>query len=286
MINNQPILTKVAEEFASVRKLQDLGYVGKGTFKETYRIKDTDGLLKALKISDPEKCDSARTNREIEILLRCDSPLICKLYERGTFQSKNNGGKTYYYLIEEFLDGGTLTDQIKAKKLSPEIIRHYAVTLVQAIAYLKSNNIVHRDIKPDNIMFRSTAEYPILVDLGIARDLLDTSLTPSWAFRGPGTPYFASPEQLNNEKHLIDWRSDQFSLGVVLGVCLTGDHPHRKTGMNPQDVVKSVSLREECSSDFKKRVAELGFKNIPQMLAPWPIRRYQDPAVLINSFES
>jgi hypothetical protein len=57
---------------------------------------------------------------------------------------------------------------------------------------------------------------PALVDFGLVRDLSETSLTASWLPRGPGTPLFASPEQLNNEKALIDWRSDQFSIGVIL----------------------------------------------------------------------
>jgi len=88
-------------------------------------------------------------------------------------------------------------------------------------------DLVHRDIKPANIMFKEGLETPVLVDFGIVRDLAATSLTQTWSPIGPGTPFFASPEQLNNEKHLIDWRSDQFSLGVTLYFARTARHPYQ-----------------------------------------------------------
>jgi serine/threonine protein kinase len=87
---------------------------------------------------------------------------------------------------------------------------------------------VHRDIKPDNIMLREDGRTPVIVDFGLVRMLDEPSITGSWADRGPGTPFYASPEQLRNEKPLIDWRSDQFSLGVSLSRVTIGVHTYQQ----------------------------------------------------------
>jgi len=74
-------------------------------------------------------------------------------------------------------------------------------------------------------MFRSGSDNPVLVDFGLVRALDDSSITQSWLMMGPGTPYFASPEQLNNDKYLISWLSDQFSLALTTAFALTSRHP-------------------------------------------------------------
>jgi serine/threonine protein kinase len=146
--------------------------------------------------------------------------------------------------------------------------------------------LVHRDIKPDNIMFRDNSDLPVLVDFGIVRDLSESSITQTWMPMGPGTPYYAAPEQLNNEKHMIKWRTDQFSLGIVLGICLTGNHPFGETGKSPNDAIIAVASRNKCSEEFKTKVIELGFEGIFKMIEPWPIGRYTTPAELLAYFQN
>lgn len=275
-----PALEPIAIECAEKCLLTDVAFKGKGNFKETYRATTSSGEFVALKILDPQKCNLERSQREIQTMMKCDTSLIAKLYDYGSFNANN--GQTYHFCIEEYMDGGSLTEQLSSGVLTPNTIRQYAVTLIQAIDYLRSVGLVHRDIKPENIMFRSSANAPVLVDLGVARDLSESSLTPTWLPRGPGTPYYSAPEQLNNEKHMINWRTDQFSLGIVIGICLTGIHPFSETGMSKGDTVAAVANRGLCSSDFAQRAIDLGFGFVVKMIDPWPHRRYQSPAELLE----
>lgn len=275
-----PVLDQIAIEFAGKNHLTDVVFRGKGNFKETYRATTHDGEHIALKILDPQKCSFERSQREIQNMEKCDTPLIAKLYDHGSFSANNR--QAYYFCIEEYIDGGSLAEQISSEILNPNIIRQYVITLIEAIDYLRNMSLVHRDIKPENIMFRSSSNVPVLVDLGVARDLSESSLTPTWLPRGPGTPYYSAPEQLNNEKHLINWRTDQFSLGIVIGICLTGAHPFSEIGMTKGDTVAAVANRRPCTSDFARRASDLGFGFVVKMLDSWPHRRYQSPAELLD----
>lgn len=278
-----PAFEQIAVEYAEKNNLADVVFKGRGSFKETYRATTHDGEFVALKILDPQKCSLARSQREIQAMKKCDTPLIAKLYDHGSFSAEN--GQTYHFCIEEYMDSGSLAEKLGSGILTPNIIRRYAITLVKSLDYLRNMSLVHRDIKPENIMFRSSSDAPVLVDLGLARNLSESSLTPTWLPRGPGTPYYSAPEQLNNEKHLIDWRTDQFSLGIVLGICLTKAHPFLEKGMTQGDTVDAVADRKSCMSDFAKKVSDLGFDFIVKMLDPWPHRRYLLPADLLKDLE-
>lgn len=276
---------KIAEEFCETRGLDKFEFVGKGAFKETFKVSSKNGDCLALKIADPEKIDSHRSEREISALKRCNINLIGKLYDYGEFQSKANG--KYLFFLEEYLDGGTLSDKIRnGVLLSPDIVKEYAISLIQALDYLRGINLVHRDIKPDNIMFRKNFDAPVLVDFGIVRDLSESSITQTWLGIGPGTPYFAAPEQLNNEKELIKWRTDQFSLGIVLSICLTGNHPFWEPGKPPNDAILAVAQKKRCSQEFRKKITDMGFEGILKMIEPWPVRRYNTPKQLLEYFKN
>lgn len=254
---------------------------GKGAFKETYHIREN-GVDIALKIIDPDKNDLKRLEREINSLILCDSSFICKLHKVDII---NINHKNYYYIIEQYLDGGNLTNKITSP-LSIDEVKIIGFSILNAIKCLKNNGLVHRDIKPDNIMFNAESKYPLLVDFGLVRDLSATSLTQSWIMRGPGTPYFSSPEQLNNEKYLIDWKSDQFSLGIVLGICLTGRHPYSLPDMSPDEVVSYVAERRKVQNWFIEEMEKISFQPILKMVEAWPIRRYIDIEQLINDLKT
>jgi len=279
-----PQLESIAIAIANELGLTDLQFCGHGAFKETFRARTAVGEFVALKVLDRSKCNVLRTKREIEAAQKCDSPYIAKIKQFG--QHVTSHSERFDYVIEEFFAGGTLHDRLGADAIPADGVRKLGLPLCEALAVLHQLRLVHRDIKPENIMFRNATGDPVLVDFGLVRDLAQTSLTQTWLPQGPGTPLFSSPEQLNNEKNLIDWRSDQFSVGLVLGLCLTGRHPFHSTGMTTGDIVDAMVMRQRCSVDFRGAASDAGCGFLIKMMAPWPVQRFPSPQSLIDQFKT
>lgn len=270
----------VAQKIADRYNFSGVTFIDKGSFKETYRAKSPRSEYFAIKVLDPAKCSSCRTQREIDAIKKCNSPHIAKLLDFGTLDFSE---AKFLFTIEEFFLGGTLHHKYKKSILTPKIARNYAKVLTEANSHLKGLGLVHRDIKPENIMFQDSSDSPILVDFGIVRDLSKTSATLTWLPRGPCTPFFASPEQLNNEKDLIGWRTDQFGVGITLSYSLTGRHPYQGAKMTPDEAIDAVGNKRNCSDEFKEFAQKNGLTFLLKMIEPWPIRRYATIEALINS---
>lgn len=268
---------QLARKICAERGLTFIGEVGAGAFKKTFHVKrDHDDLALKLIIRGNDK---ARVDREIAALMTCNHPNICRLLESGSIDDSDN---SVIYLIEEYLPGGTLTEHLVNGCLRHERVIHLAVKLAEAIAHLAEHRITHRDIKPDNIMFRAD-ETPVLVDLGIARHLEASSLTKTFLAQGPGTPLYASPEQLVNDKHLIDWRSDQFSLGITLSYAAIGIHPFAENA-SPEHTVERVANRLSATDYFKTSIQEHGFDALVKMVEVWPVKRFARPEMLLAAW--
>lgn len=276
-------LDSFAADFCSANDFIFEGFVGAGAFKRAYKIVDSEGVPLALKIVDPATSSVDRTTREIEALQQCRSPRLSRYHSSGTLRT---GDVSATYLIEEFFTEGTLSDALsKRQPLTPALTLQFGHALAEGVAELAARGLVHRDIKPDNIMFRKDDPIPVLTDFGLVRNLGRSSLTPSWQPQGPGTPMFSSPEQLNNEKILIGWRTDQFALGLVLALCLTGRHPFRTSGMSDYDAICAVADRKSPSPEF---VETAKLHNIPQlitMIHPWPAGRFSTPQKLLEELQ-
>lgn len=259
--------------------MQFVKRVGEGTFKQTFEVIGADNLHVALKLYKAAVA-GPRERREIEAMQRCKHDNIARLLSVDRY---NYEGSVLVTLTEEFLPGGTLTE--KGKISRGECLR-IGGRLIDAVAHIADLELVHRDIKPDNIMFRQDHLTPVLTDFGVARDLMDSSLTPTWAPRGPGTPFFSSPEQLNNQKTLIDWRSDQFALGVVLAYVALEMHPYRPASVSDNEVVDLVATRHGPAQQFAESCRSSGLPVLIKMVAPWPVHRYRTPMQLANAWSS
>jgi serine/threonine protein kinase len=256
--------------------------IAEGSFKETFLIEDAQGNRLALKVLKPG-ASPERSDREVDAMRRCSHPNIGPLMVLAEF---DHAGVKHTYLIEEFMDGGTLDDRLKRGPLDRDETLALGELLISAVTHIAGHRLVHRDLKPANIMFRKKGGEPVVVDFGIVRDLDKTSLTKTYLAMGPGTPFFAPPEQLNNEKNLIDWRADQFSLGVVLSLAHFGSHPYEEPGDDAGRIIGRVAARKGPTAKFSADVAASYLPVLEQMIAGWPVNRVRLPQVLLDSWKA
>jgi serine/threonine protein kinase len=129
-----------------------------------------------------------------------------------------------FEIVEDYIEGKMLRDVVAEFK-TPKKIFTLLDNLIKGLSIIWDKNVVHRDLKPENIIIRTNG-IPCIIDLGIARFLDSESLTKTISPMGPCTPIYAAPEQLNNDKNIIDMRADFFSLGIIALELYLGVHPY------------------------------------------------------------
>lgn len=158
---------------------------------------------------------TARAMREVEIMRKCDSPYLIKL-GHIEFQRVSYKDQILILFSEEWVEGEDLSKELaKTKVLQIMDVIKLGTQITRAIQELWSQSKVHRDIKPGNILHCSHSGDFLLLDMGLAFDLSDKSLTAFGVI--PCTRAYVSPEQLNiAKKRFMDFRSDLFNLGIVM----------------------------------------------------------------------
>lgn len=204
------------QEIGPYRIIEQAGKGGMATvYKAYHAAMDRHVAIKILPFEfsgDPEFLQ--RFRREVITIARLEHPHILPVYDSGDFQGAP-------YLVMRYLDAGTLRDRIRQKRLSLPEIDHIVSQLSDALAYAHNLGVIHRDLKPTNIMLTERNDV-LLTDFGIAKVLgAGTQITATGAITG--TPAYMSPEQGDGSQ--IDQRSDIYSLGVVLYEMITGRVP-------------------------------------------------------------
>ena len=215
-----PTIARLSELFPDLHIVELIGAGGMGA---VYKAKQ-EGLdrVVALKILPEEFGHDSRFalrfTREARTLAKLTHPNIVSVFEFGNVED------TYYFLME-FIDGSTLRDIVRAKQLAPEHALTIVPHLCDALQYAHDKGVVHRDIKPDNILLAVDCTVKI-ADFGLSRilgnDEQQESITGTHQVLG--TPRYMAPEQLEGA-HRVDHRADIFSLGVVFYEMLTGELP-------------------------------------------------------------
>jgi len=159
--------------------------------------------------------------REILAVQQVASARVPLIHESGILRTPTGD---FNWIREQRIDGASLRHVIAGGPLAPEDVVKLALHMLEALSPAEAANIVHRDIKPDNII-RSASGNFFLLDFGIARHLTLTSMTPTISPIGKCTPGYAPPEQFRNRKSEIDSRADLFALGVTLYEGATGTNP-------------------------------------------------------------
>lgn len=255
-------------------------FIGGGGQKQVFSTCHSTYGTVAIKIG---VCTSAsaveRVSREVGLLRAVESPYFPQQFEFYWCEGSR------YCIIEELIDGSPL-DQHLADYTDSHDALSMLKHLVTAMSIFWQQRVVHRDLKPANIIVAH--DHPRIIDLGIARIQDAQSLTMSCAPFGPCTPDYASLEQLTNQKHCLDHRSDQFTLGIVLGqLLLGGSHPFDPSLISsgnsiPENILSGVwhraALRRSCAENI--------FVLLERMLGVQPyqrFRRYQDFSFAVNA---
>jgi serine/threonine protein kinase len=178
----------------------------------------------------------------------------------------------YYYIVMEYLEESLRERQMHSPKykIVPDMALDIVADIMRALDYAHLKGIYHRDIKPDNIMFRQDGT-PVLLDFGIAR-IFDATEDLTKSKMSMGTTYYMSPEQCRAQKDL-DGRSDVYSLGVVLYEMLTGEKPYK--GDTPglitsQHLDKPIPALPEELSIFQPLIDKMMAKNREKRISSRP----------------
>ena len=194
-----------------------LHLIGEGGTARVYLAsRESDDEPLVVKILRPEIISDrkalARFMEEYSLVERIQSRHVARIYDHG--QSEDQA-----YLVMEFFEGGDLSKRLGAKALPPPEALRLFRELMFALGEIHEKGVLHRDLKPQNLMFRSDGSLAI-VDFGIAKHIDAVDRTG----RGEilGTPRYMSPEQVQSKA--LDLRTDIYSAGVLLYQMLTGEH--------------------------------------------------------------
>ena len=211
--------------------------IGRGGMAVVYRATDLRlNRRVAIKVLPPELAFNAdvreRFLREAQTAAQLSHPGIVPIY---TVDEREG----IVYFVMALVDGESLAERLsRESRLSIPEARRLLSAVADALAYAHEQGVVHRDVKPDNIMLERTSGRPLVTDFGIARAAQgDTRLTVTGV--AIGTPAYMSPEQALGEREL-DGRSDIYSLGVIGYQLLAGETPF-KASNTPAMLVKHVS---------------------------------------------
>ena len=276
-------LLKPGDLFEKYQVESLLGHGGMGAvYKVRHSLLDTSFAIKVLfpEVADQNKKFIGRFLREARLAGKIRHENLIAVYDAG-----QNRKTRLYYIVMEYISGGTLRARLrKEHRLTSADAIKIITGIAQALEKAFEYNIVHRDIKPDNIMFAENGTVK-LADLGIAKavDPQDTTLTLEQSVFG--TPAYMSPEQAR-DSHMVDCRADIYSLGIVFYEMLAGRRPY--SGSSTIELLSQIIDNKEVpdiravNSSVGDPLAEL----IRSMMAKDPAERPQTPAELLQRLRS
>jgi len=250
--------------------------VGQGTFGVVFRafdpVLDREVAVKVPQVSFADDRAARRFLAEAKAAARLRHPGIVAVHEAGIADGRP-------YIATQFVNGQTLADRLKAARPPVDLAVSWVRDLARALSYAHSEGVVHRDVKPGNVML-DEHDRPQLMDFGLARHRdSDSSLTTEGSLLG--TPAYMSPEQARGETAAVGPKSDQYALGVVLYELLGGARPF----VGPPHAVVTQVASAEDPPPLRSRDPSLprDLESIcRKAMEKDPARRYDDAAALAD----
>ena len=214
-----------------------------------------------------EKNFVARFKKEAQILARLNDPNIVAIYDWGQYDNS-------YFICMEYAEGQSLEEIIdKQGIISPEVTARYAIQICSALEVAHKNNLIHRDIKPQNIIVTPDGTVKI-TDFGIAKSLIEDNTK---TINILGTAYYISPEQAQGK--ILSYSTDIYSLGVVLYEMLTADLPFR--GENSIEIsLKHINEKPIRPSALVSNIPPEIEKILMHCIEKNPQKRYENVSAL------
>ena len=216
--------------------------LGRGTVAHVYRAELRDGTEVALKVLTPfaEARQEIRSlfEQEYELMVRVDHPNVLKAMQAGVIAGT-------HYMEIELIEGETLWDRVQSSKPLPLTERIGTIQqMCSALDLVHDRRIIHRDVKPSNIMLDHQVERAVLFDFGLAHDLAGP---PPPEGRVYGSPMFLAPEQAVGGR--VDERTDLYSLGATLYRLAVGSAPFygERAFARPRQTLSAGSARSGSS---------------------------------------
>ncbi|MEO7015213.1 MAG: Stk1 family PASTA domain-containing Ser/Thr kinase [Leifsonia sp.] len=255
--------------------------IGRGGMSDVHRGTDTRlGRTVAIKLLKPSLATDpafrTRFRQEAQAAARMAHPTIVRVFDAGeeTVREPNGHEAQLPFIVMEYVDGVLLKDLIKKGPLEITEAVRIGEGILTALEYSHRAGVVHRDIKPGNIMITKAGQVKVM-DFGIARAISDSSATVAQTTAILGTASYFSPEQAKGES--VDSRTDLYSTGVVLFEMLTGRPPFR--GDTPVAVAyQHVSEAPVAASSINPKVSPALDVVVAHALTKDRFERYQTVA--------
>lgn len=262
-------------KFPQIPGYEILEKIGQGSMGSVYKARQVAldrfvaiKVLRAELAMRPRYLD--RLQREAKLSARLNHPNVVKGIDYGVSEGLP-------YFVMEFAEGKTLRQWLTQKhRFAENEVIEIAIQVASALEHAYRHGIVHRDVKPGNILLTEQGQIK-LSDLGLARRFEDPTMTQEGSTLG--TPQYISPEQARDPRK-VDIRSDLYSLGATLYHLVTGSPPF--AGESLADLLTKVLFEKEAEASSRAAVSE-GFSLVlRKMLAKDPRTRYQTPEELIE----